>query len=85
MKKAAGRFFGGVKNGNADLKNIDIAFVCMSPPYEMSLGEAAECVKAFKPKIVYAYHYFGNTKGVQEFSGALRDTKGLEIRIRQWY
>ncbi len=41
------------------LQNIDIAFVCMNLPYTMPVDEAAECVKAFKPKVLVPYHYRG--------------------------
>ena len=41
------------------LKNIDVAFLPMNLPYTMPPDEAADCVKAFKPKIVYPYHYRG--------------------------
>ena len=34
------------------LKNIDVAFVPMNLPYTMPPNEAADCVKAFKPKVV---------------------------------
>ena len=37
------------------LKNIDVAFVPMNMPYTMTPAEAADCVKAFQPKIVYPY------------------------------
>ena len=40
-----------------NLKNIDIAFVCMNLPYTMGVEEAAGAVLAFKPKQVYPYHY----------------------------
>jgi L-ascorbate metabolism protein UlaG (beta-lactamase superfamily) len=40
------------------LKNIDVAFVPMNiPPDRMSPREAADCVKALHPKIVYVSHY----------------------------
>ncbi len=42
-----------------ELKNIDIAFLCMNPPYTMSVEKAADAVRAFKPKVVYPYHYRG--------------------------
>ena len=35
------------------LKDVDVAFVPMNLPYTMPPEEAAECVKAFRPKIVY--------------------------------
>jgi L-ascorbate metabolism protein UlaG (beta-lactamase superfamily) len=63
------------------LKNITVAFVCMNPPRTMSTGEAADCVKDFKPKIVYPYHYRGQK--TQEFADALKDTPGVEVRLRK--
>jgi L-ascorbate metabolism protein UlaG (beta-lactamase superfamily) len=64
------------------LKNIDVAFVPMNLPYTMPPSEAAECVKAFKPKIVYPYHYRG--QNLDEFANALKGT-GVDVRIRDWY
>jgi L-ascorbate metabolism protein UlaG (beta-lactamase superfamily) len=66
-----------------NLKGINVAFLCMNLPYTMPPGEAAECVKAFAPKIVYPYHYRGSD--LQQFSGALKDAPGIEVRIRDWY
>jgi L-ascorbate metabolism protein UlaG (beta-lactamase superfamily) len=65
------------------LKNIDIAFVCMNVPYTMPPSEAAACVKAFQPKIVYPYHYRGSN--LDELKTALADQKSVEVRIRNWY
>lgn len=65
------------------LKDIDVAFVSMNLPYTMPTSEAAECVKAFKPKIVYPYHYRG--QNLQELADALKGTAGVEVRIRDWY
>jgi len=65
------------------LKNIDVAFMCMNLPYTMPVSEAAECVKAFRPKIVYPYHSRG--QNTEEFANALKDTKGVEVRLRNWY
>ena len=39
------------------LRDIDVAFVSMNLPYTMPPEEAAGCVNAFKPKVVYPYHY----------------------------
>jgi L-ascorbate metabolism protein UlaG (beta-lactamase superfamily) len=40
------------------LKNIDVAFIPMNiPPDRMSPSEAADCVKALHPKVVYLSHY----------------------------
>lgn len=65
------------------LKNIDVAFVCMNLPYTMPPSEAAACVKAFQPKIVYPYHYRGSN--LDEFKTALADQKNVDVRIRNWY
>jgi L-ascorbate metabolism protein UlaG (beta-lactamase superfamily) len=40
------------------LKNIEVAFIPMNiPPDRMSPQEAADCVKALRPKVVYLSHY----------------------------
>lgn len=65
------------------LRNIDVAFVCMNLPYTMTPGEAAECVNSFQPEIVYPYHY--GQSDLQEFSGAVQGTPGVEVRLREWY
>lgn len=40
------------------LRDIDVAFMPMNiPPARMTPAEAAECVKALRPKAVYTYHY----------------------------
>ncbi len=64
------------------LKNIDVAFVCMNLPYTMPPEEAAEAVRAFKPRVVYPYHYRGSDLKV--FERALAGT-GIEVRLRDWY
>ena len=63
------------------LKDIDVAFVPMNPPRTMSTTEAAACVNAFRPRIVYAYHYRGSN--TQDFAAALKDTPGVEVRLRK--
>jgi L-ascorbate metabolism protein UlaG (beta-lactamase superfamily) len=65
-----------------ELKNIDVAFVCMNLPYTMTPQEAAEAVRAFHPAIVYPYHYMGSD--TKEFAQALAGT-GIDVRLRNWY
>ncbi len=60
------------------LKNIDIAFVPMNLPYTMPPEEAAECVKVFKPKVVYPYHQGDLDPKV--FARCLEGT-GIEVRV----
>lgn len=64
------------------LRNIDVAFVPMNLPYTMTPTEAAGCVAAFKPKVVYPYHYRG--QNLDEFTKALAGS-GVEVRVRNWY
>ncbi len=70
------------------LKDIDIAFVCMNLPYTMDINEAADAVLAFKPKIVYPYHYRG-TGGLSDVEGFKKvveaGNKNIEVRLRNWY
>ncbi|MDE0296367.1 MAG: MBL fold metallo-hydrolase [Bryobacterales bacterium] len=78
-------YFSGDTEGVAEmrnLKNIDVAFVCMNLPYTMPPEEAADAVKAFKPKVVYPYHYRGSDLKV--FAAGL-EGQGVEIRERKWY
>jgi L-ascorbate metabolism protein UlaG (beta-lactamase superfamily) len=66
------------------LTNIDIAFVCMNLPYTMDPTQAAQGVLAFKPKIVYPYHYRG--QDVNTFKTLVNEgNKNIEVRLREWY
>ena len=61
------------------LKNIDVAFLPMNLPYTMTPAMVADAAKAFKPKILYPYHY-GDTN-TDELVRLLKGT-GIEVRIR---
>ena len=65
------------------LKNIDVAFVCMNLPYTMTVDQAAGAVRAFKPKIVYPYHYRGSD--TEKFKQLVGGDSGVEVRLRDWY
>ncbi|MEN2283595.1 MBL fold metallo-hydrolase [Algoriphagus sp. SE2] len=70
------------------LKDIDVAFVCMNLPYTMDVDQAADAVTAFKPEIVYPYHFRG-TDGladVEKFKSTV-NTKApeVDVRLRNWY
>jgi len=70
------------------LKGIDIAFVCMNLPYTMDVKEAAEAVLAFKPKIIYPYHYRGQggLSDVNAFKSLVdAGNQKIEVRLRNWY
>jgi L-ascorbate metabolism protein UlaG (beta-lactamase superfamily) len=65
------------------LRNIDVAFVPMNLPYTMTPKEAADAVRAFKPRVVYPYH-FGKSD-VSEFTRGVGSDAGVEVRVRNWY
>jgi L-ascorbate metabolism protein UlaG (beta-lactamase superfamily) len=70
------------------LKNIDVAFVCMNLPYTMDVNHAADAVLAFKPRIVYPYHYRGQggLSDVNAFKRLVEEgDKKIDVRLRNWY
>ena len=71
-----------------NLKEIDIAFVCMNLPYTMPVESAADAVLEFKPKQVYPYHYRG-TEGLSDVAKfkTLVNAGNSEIEVIQldWY
>jgi L-ascorbate metabolism protein UlaG (beta-lactamase superfamily) len=64
------------------LKNIGAALICMNLPYTMPPEEAAEGVKAFRPKTTIPYHYRGSDLAV--FARALEGS-GIEVKLLDWY
>jgi len=71
-----------------NLKDIDIAFVCMNLPYTMTEESAAEAVLAFKPKQVYPYHYRGkpDVSDVAKFKKLVNaGNADIEVVQLDWY
>lgn len=71
-----------------NLKNIDVAFVCMNLPYTMTVEQAADGVAAFKPGIVYPFHYRGKggLSDVEKFKKLVAEkAPSVEVRLRDWY
>ncbi|MET4075429.1 MBL fold metallo-hydrolase [Hymenobacter sp. UYCo722] len=70
------------------LKGIDVAFVCMNLPYTMDVNQAAQGVLAFKPGIVYPYHYRGQN-GLSDVASFKKQVnagnKKIDVRLRNWY
>jgi L-ascorbate metabolism protein UlaG (beta-lactamase superfamily) len=63
------------------LEGIDIAFLPMNLPYTMTPEMAAEAARAFKPKILYPYHY--RSTDTSKIVDLLKDTNEIEVRIRK--
>ncbi len=64
------------------LRDIDIAFLPVNQPYTMTVDQAAEAVRALRPKIFYPYHY-GEVEEKTDLDRLVRMLEGVtEIRIR---
>jgi len=61
------------------LTAIDVAFLPMNLPYTMTPEMVADAALAFKPKVLYPYHY-GDTDPKRLV--ALLAGRGVEVRIR---
>lgn len=65
------------------LKDIDAAFVCMNLPYTMTVEEAAECIGAFKPGLLFPYHHRGQDP--TRLESLLGNDSPVELRLLEWY
>ena len=63
------------------LQAIDIAFLPMDVPYTMTPEMVADAAKAFKPKVLYPYHY-GKTD-TSKLLDLMKDVEETEVRIRK--
>lgn len=71
-----------------NLKNIDIAFICMNLPYTMTVKKAASAVLDFKPKIVYPFHYRGKGgfSDVNKFKTIVNQNDAtINVKLKNWY
>lgn len=78
-------YFAGDTEGTPEmraLKDIDVAFIPMNLPYTMTPDEAADAVKAFRPRVAIPYHYQG--QDIQRFADDLKGT-GIQVRLFDWY
>ena len=63
------------------MEDIDVAFLPMNLPYTMTPEMAADAAKAFRPAILYPYH-FGQSD-TSELTRLLAGEEDIEVRIRQ--
>jgi len=63
------------------LERIAVAFLPMNLPYTMTPEMVADAARAFRPRILYPYH-FGDTDTAR-LVALLKDEKGIEVRIRR--
>lgn len=62
------------------LRDIAIAFLPMNLPYTMTPAMVADAARAFRPRILYPYHY-GETDP-QELVRLLADSPEIDVRVR---
>jgi L-ascorbate metabolism protein UlaG (beta-lactamase superfamily) len=63
------------------LTGIDVAFLPMNLPYTMSPDQVADAARAFRPRILYPYHY-GDTDPARLVT-LLQGEKSVEVRVRK--
>jgi L-ascorbate metabolism protein UlaG (beta-lactamase superfamily) len=62
------------------LRDIDVAFLPMNLPYTMTPEMVADAARAFRPRILYPYH-FGDTD-TGELVRLMAGEAGIEVRVR---
>ena len=70
------------------LTNIDAAFLCMNIPFTMNVSSAVSVVRAFRPRIIYPYHYRNQDNSLADlrlFEDLVSTDLGIEVRSRPWY
>jgi L-ascorbate metabolism protein UlaG (beta-lactamase superfamily) len=63
------------------LEGIDVAFLPMNLPYTMTPEMVADAAKAFRPRVLYPYHY-GQTE-TSELLRLMASEEEIEVRIRE--
>ena len=63
------------------LQGIDAAFLPMNLPYTMDPEQVADAARAFRPKVLYPYH-FGDTDA-SRLARLLQAEKDIEVRVRK--
>jgi L-ascorbate metabolism protein UlaG (beta-lactamase superfamily) len=74
------------------LDNIDVAFLAMNVPFTMTVDDAATATRAFKPKVVYPYHYRNQDSSFADlvrFEALVNEgtepSARIDVRDRSWY
>ncbi len=63
------------------LRGIDVAFLPMNLPYTMTPEMVADAARAFRPRLLYPYHY-GQTDP-RQLVQLLTGEKDIEVRVRE--
>jgi L-ascorbate metabolism protein UlaG (beta-lactamase superfamily) len=63
------------------LRDVDIAFLPMNLPYTMTPEMVADAALAFRPKVLYPYHY--GTTETSRLTVLMTGAKDIDLRIRR--
>lgn len=64
------------------LEGIDVAFLPMNLPYTMTPEMVADAAKAFKPKVLYPYHYLFGDTDLTALERLMAGVEDIDVRIR---
>jgi L-ascorbate metabolism protein UlaG (beta-lactamase superfamily) len=64
------------------LKNIEAAFLPMNQPYTMTPEQVVDAAKAFRPRVLYPYHYQFGDSDTGKLADLMKGEKDIELRIR---
>ncbi len=67
-----------------NLRNVDIAFLCMNLPYTMTIEQAASAVNEFKPGLLIPYHYRGK-EAMSDLEAFEKLVPGIKVSKLKWY
>ena len=67
-----------------NLRNVDIAFLCMNLPYTMTIEQAASAVNEFKPGLLIPYHYRGK-EAMSDLDALEKLVPGIKVSKLKWY
>jgi L-ascorbate metabolism protein UlaG (beta-lactamase superfamily) len=62
------------------LQDIDVAFLPMNVPYTMTPEMAADAARAFRPAILYPYHF--SDTDTSQLEALLKAAEDIEVRVR---
>ena len=71
-----------------DIPETRAAVLCMNIPFTMNVSSAVSVVRAFRPRIIYPYHYRNQDNSLADlrlFEDLVSTDLGIEVRTRPWY
>ncbi len=63
------------------LKGIDVAFLPVNLPYTMDAKMVVDAVKAFRPKVLYPYHYDMGQSDLPKLQTLMKNVDGVQLKV----